>query len=68
MSAIFLETKKNRSQAKVAQCLSKLKKAAEGKDNLIPHTITAVESGVTLGEVSDTFRDVFGNYNEHITL
>jgi len=56
--------KKVRSQAKVVSSLSKLKKVAQGKENLIPFILQAVESNVTLGEISDALREVFGNYRE----
>jgi methylmalonyl-CoA mutase N-terminal domain/subunit len=57
------EFKKNRDQAKVNSALSKLQSLAEKEDeNLMPHIISAVRNHVTLGEISDTFVDIFGRY------
>jgi methylmalonyl-CoA mutase N-terminal domain/subunit len=38
--------------------------AARGGSNLVPPIIAAVESRATVGEISDTLRDVFGEYKE----
>jgi len=55
--------KKQRSQAKVEEALNKLRKAAEHEDvNLMPFIIQAVKEYVTLGEICDTLRKVFGEY------
>ncbi len=40
-----------------------LQEAAAGDDNLMPHIILAAKSGATLGEISDTLRQVFGEYD-----
>jgi methylmalonyl-CoA mutase, N-terminal domain len=42
--------------------LSALREHAAGSENLMPHLIDAVKAGVTLGEISDTFREVWGAY------
>ena len=54
--------KKNRDSQKVSICLKAIKEAAKGTDNLMPLVIEAVESHCTLGEISDTLRSVFGEY------
>ncbi|HEX6926459.1 MAG TPA: methylmalonyl-CoA mutase family protein [Longimicrobiaceae bacterium] len=46
----------------VADRLSALRSAAAGSENLVPLIIGAVKDGVTLGEVSDAFREVWGVY------
>jgi methylmalonyl-CoA mutase N-terminal domain/subunit len=51
-----------RNDNDVNERLLALKSAAEGTDNLMPHIIGCVESLVTLGEVCDTLRGVFGVY------
>ena len=57
------EFKQNRDQAKVNSALSKLQSVAEKEnENLMAHIISAVKSHVTLGEISDTFVDIFGRY------
>ena len=58
----------HREAATVHRCLQGLRQAAAGNDNLMPHIIEAVDSGVTLGEVSDTLRAVFGEHQENLTL
>jgi methylmalonyl-CoA mutase N-terminal domain/subunit len=47
----------------VNQCLDDIRKAAGGKEELIPPILKAVESHATLGEISDALRDVFGEYS-----
>jgi methylmalonyl-CoA mutase N-terminal domain/subunit len=55
--------------AQVARdCLDSLEQAASGKDNLMPHLLSAVRADVSLGEIADTFRGVFGKYREKIVL
>lgn len=54
--------KTERDNIAVANNLRKLKEAAAGKENLMPFILTAVESYATLGEISDTLRNVFGEY------
>ncbi len=60
--------KARRDQSKVNEQLAKIKKAAQGKENLMPLFVDAVEANVTLGEISDTLREVFGLYKETITI
>ena len=54
--------KKNRNNENVQSCLSALKVAAKGTDNLMPFILAAVEEYATLGEISDVMREVFGEY------
>lgn len=56
--------KQERDNLKVKQCLATLKKAAQGTENLVPPILEAVKAYSTLGEISDTLRDVFGEYRE----
>jgi methylmalonyl-CoA mutase N-terminal domain/subunit len=53
-----------RSSEEVERRLSALRKAAEGKDNLMPYIFDAVKSYATLGEICDAMRVVFGTYEE----
>ena len=48
--------------------LEKIRNAAEGTDNLMPLYVSAVEDNVTLGEISDSLRKVFGLFKETITV
>jgi methylmalonyl-CoA mutase N-terminal domain/subunit len=54
----------DRSKAEVDRRLAALRKAAEGKDNLMPFLFDAVRAYATVGEVCDTLREVFGTYEE----
>jgi methylmalonyl-CoA mutase N-terminal domain/subunit len=53
-----------RDGRKVQDCLTTLRKAAQGTENLMPNILDAVKSYVTLGEIADCLREVFGEYNE----
>jgi len=54
--------KSKRNQEKVVLCLASIKQAAIDNHNLMPVVIEAVENDCTLGEISDTLRSVFGEY------
>ena len=56
------EVKRDRNNAKVDQCLQILNDKASGDENLIPAVIDAVENKVTLGEIADELRSVFGEH------
>ena len=55
-----LREKRNKEQ--VNACLQAIRKAAETNENLMPLVIEAVENYATLGEIADTLRNVFGEY------
>ncbi|MEO6136695.1 MAG: methylmalonyl-CoA mutase family protein [Ginsengibacter sp.] len=54
--------KEKRDAGKAKDCLAKIKSHATNGQNLMPVVIDAVENYCTLGEISDTLRDVFGEY------
>jgi len=56
--------KKERDNTKVKETLTGLKRAAQGTENLVPPILEAVRVYATLGEISDTLREVFGEYRE----
>jgi len=56
------QLKQDRDNAKVDQCLQALNDRASGDENLMPAVIDAVEHKVTLGEISDELRGVFGEH------
>lgn len=56
------QLKAQRQPNTVANCLEEIRKAAVENRNLMPHVITAVEQKCTLGEIADTLRSVFGEY------
>ncbi|HVA34256.1 MAG TPA: methylmalonyl-CoA mutase family protein [Candidatus Baltobacteraceae bacterium] len=51
-----------RDAAEVQRRLEAVRQAAKAHDNLMPHFIDAVDRGVTLGEICNVLRDVFGVY------
>jgi methylmalonyl-CoA mutase N-terminal domain/subunit len=55
--------KKNRVQERVSSARQKLEAAARSDQNLMPLIINCAESSVTLGEISDSLRSVFGSYD-----
>jgi methylmalonyl-CoA mutase N-terminal domain/subunit len=54
----------DRSKAEVDRRLTALRRAAEGKDNLMPFLFDAVKAYATVGEICDALREVFGTYEE----
>lgn len=58
------QLREERDNECVAQRLNALRNAAEGNDNTMPYILDAVRAYATLGEITDVFRDVFGEYRE----
>ena len=56
--------KKERDSEKVKVALADLRKSAQGTNNLVPSILNAVKTYATVGEISDTLREVFGEYRE----
>ncbi len=56
------ELRAGRDNAKVSELRGQLENAARGTDNLMPYILACVENDVTLGEVCNTLRGVFGEY------
>ena len=52
----------NRDSAKVADLLNRLENLARDTSNLIPLFIECVENDITLGEICNTLRGVWGEY------
>ncbi len=57
-----------RNPAKVQAALTELSRRATGTENLVPAILTAVESQATVGEISDTLRQTFGEYHESVVI
>lgn len=55
--------KSSRDHAAVRDSLSELERRARANDPLMPQIITCVESYCTLGDISDVFRKVWGEYH-----
>ena len=60
--------KSERDGEKVKKTLAELKQTAEGHDNLMVPILEAVKAYATLGEICDTLREVFGEYQQVGTL
>ncbi len=56
------ELKSSRNNGAVQQALTELKTAAQGDANLMSPILKAVKTLATLGEICDTLREVFGEY------
>jgi methylmalonyl-CoA mutase N-terminal domain/subunit len=54
--------RRGRDDAAVRARLDAIRNAARGTDNLMPHIVDAVKAMVTLGEISDALREVWGVY------
>ena len=57
-----------RDPARVEEALAALAEAAAGEANVMPRILAAVEAGATLGEIADTLREVFGEYQPAIVF
>jgi methylmalonyl-CoA mutase N-terminal domain/subunit len=60
----LVKLREKRDNDKVHSLLAKLKRTAAGSENLIPIIIDCVEAYATLGEISDSLREVFGTFKE----
>lgn len=56
--------RQERDNERVEQTLNALRRAAEGTENTMPYILDAVHAYATLGEITDVFRQVFGEYQE----
>jgi methylmalonyl-CoA mutase, N-terminal domain len=54
--------RKKRDGGAIARVLADVRAAAEGRDSLMPPILEAVRARATLGEISDTLRQVWGTY------
>ena len=54
--------RENRDQRVANELLAKLTAAARGTENLMPLFIESVENDITLGEICNTLREVWGEY------
>jgi methylmalonyl-CoA mutase N-terminal domain/subunit len=58
-----LRSRRNAEQ--VRDVLQRVQAAAAGDDNLVPPVLDAVEAYATVGEISDIFRKVWGEYHDN---
>ena len=62
------ELRNDRDDARAQQLLEQLGEAAEGTDNLMPHLIDCVENSVTLGEICQVLRGLWGEYQGTLAI
>jgi methylmalonyl-CoA mutase N-terminal domain/subunit len=62
------EYRADRDNGAVRTKLETLKVKASGTDNLMPFILDAIKAEATVGEVSGTLREVFGEYQERLVL
>ncbi len=64
-----LQAVRARRDSEVANAtLAKIEEAARGSENLMPRILNAVEANVTVGEISNRLRRVWGEYREAPTV
>ena len=57
-----------RDAAQVAKALQQLEATARTDENLMPAILEAVKAYATVGEISDTMRKIFGEYQESVVI
>jgi methylmalonyl-CoA mutase N-terminal domain/subunit len=66
--ASLQKLKRERNNKKVKDALDKLRHSAEKDENLMPTIIDAVKTYVTIGEITDVLRQIYGEYKELIVV
>jgi len=57
----------DRDEIKFRDSLNNLRKVAEKENvNMVPYVLDAIKKGATVGEISSTLREVWGEYREPI--
>ena len=56
--------RKDRGNSGVKKALNEIKRAAQKNENVVPSVLEAVKAYATVGEISNVFRDVYGEYLE----
>ena len=60
--------RERRNTEKAEDSLAKLEEAARGDENTLPRILECVENYVTVGEISNRLRKVWGEYREAVTV
>lgn len=60
--------RERRDKAKVESALGEIDRRARSAENLMPAILTAAEAYATVGEISDTLRRAFGEYQESVVI
>lgn len=61
------KVKKTRNSSEVKEKLVDLKKAASDEQNLMPYILKCVKAYATLGEIMDSLKEIYGEYQEPIS-
>ena len=56
--------KQKRDRTRVREAIERVRAAAQTEENLMPPLVSAVQVGCTVGEISDVYRAVFGEYRD----
>jgi methylmalonyl-CoA mutase, N-terminal domain len=62
------QVRQARDARRVHETLAHLCTAAQGTENLMPAIIEATRAYATIGEITQVFREVFGEFHEPATL
>ncbi|MGA2421521.1 MAG: methylmalonyl-CoA mutase family protein, partial [Candidatus Acidiferrum sp.] len=57
-----------RDNAQTTAALAELQRRATTTENLVPAILNAAEAYATVGEISDTLRKIFGEYQESVVI
>lgn len=60
--------REKRDTARADTALAKLEESARGTENMLPRILDCVEAYVTVGEISNRLRTVWGEYREAVTV
>ena len=58
------QVKAERDNAKVKACLDTIRSKAAGPENLMPILIDAAKAYVSIGEITDVLKEVWGSYKD----
>lgn len=64
--ARLARVRRERDNDAVMRALMRLRRAAGGEENLMPHILSAVQAYATIGDICDTLRAVFGVYKPSV--
>jgi methylmalonyl-CoA mutase, N-terminal domain len=62
------DLRRDRDNGRVGQSLDRLRIACQGTENTMSHLLDCVRAYATLGEIVDVMRDVFGKYDEPVSI
>ncbi len=60
------DVRRTRGERRAGDALRELERVCRGSDNIMPAMMEALDADVTLGEVGDVWRGVFGDWNTPI--